>query len=77
MAFEFKNRMVIPSYLGSREMGKIQDLGSFSTFQLMQGEVKEIIYPDSKKSVSKKYIEYRVDVEYRDGEGPAHVEPAA
>lgn len=71
MTFPYRNRSVMPSYLGSRTMGVPQDLGTFSTVQLLQGEVKEIIYPKDKRSQSQKYIEYRVDVQYRDGDGPA------
>lgn len=68
---EYVNRSVMPSYLSSTDMGgtsrsAMQD----ETFQLLMGEVKEIIPPSSDKSLSKRYLEYNVEVQYRNGSGP-------
>lgn len=71
--YDYQDLSVIPSYLGQRGMGVRQSSMTFGAFALMQGEVKEIIYPNSKKSLSQKYIEYRVDVQMRDGAGPAAI----
>ncbi|NDD84345.1 hypothetical protein EBZ38_08750 [bacterium] len=42
----------------------------FNEFQLLQGEVKEIIYPNDNKSLSKTYIEYNVAVQHKTSGGP-------
>jgi hypothetical protein len=68
---EFSNQHITPSYMGSRQMGSPMDVGAFSTVQLMRGEVKSVTYPSDVGSVTKKFIEYEVDVEYRDGSGAA------
>jgi hypothetical protein len=60
---------VIPSYLNTRELGARGPLRSFSNITLRRGEVQDIVYPDDKRSLSKKYNEYRVLVQMRDGEG--------
>lgn len=62
---------IIPSYMGSEPMGKKSKTNAFNNFTLRQGEVRTIIYPDDPKSVSKKYVEYAVAVQVRDGSGPA------
>jgi len=71
MANRYTNRGVTPSYLESRFMGgtsrsPMQD----ETFQLLMGEVKEIIPASSPKSLSRKYLEYNVEVQYREAGGP-------
>lgn len=67
----FQNHKVVPSYLGSRAMGTTSQASTQeSTVQLLMGEVKEIIEPDSTRSLSRLYKEYTVDVQYRDGSGP-------
>ena len=66
---QYINTRFIPSYLGSRESGFVQDDGTFSTVQLMQGEVKKVTYPGDRLSESKHCVEYQVDAEYRDGGG--------
>jgi len=71
MTGRYTNRSVTPSYLGSRFMGgtcrsPMQD----ETVQLLMGEVKEIIPTDSPRSLSKKYLEYNVEVQYREANGP-------
>lgn len=61
---------VIPHYLGAVERGFIEDSGNFTNAALRVGEVKGIIYPDSDESATKKYIEYNVEVQHRDADGP-------
>ncbi len=68
---DFINRKVTPSYLGTRPMGGTEDAPTHAgTFQLLVGEIKEIIEPTDKKSLSKLYKEYHVDVQHREGVGP-------
>lgn len=56
----------IPSYLSFANPSALQDHGLYSNFSLRFGEVKEIIYPDSKASISKRTIEYNVAVQHKD-----------
>lgn len=62
---------VIPSYLAAVAMGERLSANAFDNFVLRQGEVREIVYPDDKRSISKTVVEYSVVVQYRDGSGPA------
>jgi hypothetical protein len=62
---------VIPSYLSTEPMGYTESMGSFDSMALMVGEIQEIIYPDDKRNVNKKFIEYRVAMQYRQGQDPA------
>ncbi len=62
---------VIPSYLSIQGMGEAQDTGNFSNVTLRLGEVKARIAPTDTKSLTKRYIEYVVEVQHRDGSGPA------
>ena len=74
MTHRFTNRNVIPSYLGSSRMGGTETSSMHGgTVQLMLGEVKEVIPVDDQRSMSKRYLEYNVDVHYRDGHGPTSV----
>lgn len=67
----FVNRKVVPSYLSSTPMGYGSDTATHqNTVQLLVGEVKEIIEPDSPRSLTKLYKEYTVDVQHREGGGP-------
>lgn len=61
---------VIPSYLGTRGRGAVEDVGAFTNTTLRVGEVKAIVYPDSEESSTKAYIEYTVEVQHRTGSGP-------
>ena len=67
MDYDYINTRIIPSYLGSETLGVSQDTGTFSTFQLLSGEVQELIWPSSPKNISRKYLEYKVKVFYRQG----------
>lgn len=70
----FTNRKVVPSYLGSRMMGEnVEATTQGHAVNLMLGEIKEIIPPDSPHSLSKKYLEYNVDVQWREGMGPTSI----
>lgn len=57
----------IPSYLSVRDRGVTTDTGNFNNIALRIGEVKEKVAPNSDKSLSKKYWEYTVEVQHRDG----------
>ena len=56
----------IPSFLSSVTEYSLSDNGLFNNFLLRIGEVKEIILPDSKQSLSKRTIEYNVAVQHKD-----------
>jgi hypothetical protein len=58
---------VLPSYL-SVHSGAYAD-GQFDNIALRVGEVKEILYPDNPRSLSKKFTEYVVSVQMKDGAG--------
>lgn len=68
---EYRNRSVTPSYLSSQFMGETEQSSLHDeTTQLLLGEVKEIIPASSPKSLTKRYLEYNVDVQHRDGARP-------
>ena len=69
--YEYMAHRCIPSYLGTKVAGLAEDSGIFSSVQLLLGEVKRAIYPGSPGSNSSNCVEYSVDVEYRQGSGPA------
>lgn len=67
----FSDRTIIPSYIGLKQAGvSTGAMDDFEEFKLLQGEVKEAIYPSSPKSLSKKYIEYNVAVQHKQPAGP-------
>jgi hypothetical protein len=70
MANILDDNSVIPSYLGSFAQGDHQDTGAMSNLALRTGEVREIVYPDDDKSVSRRFIEYTVEVQEKEGNGP-------
>ena len=52
-------------------MGQFREASTqHDNLQLMIGEVKEVIEPDSDRSLSRLRKEYMVDVQYSDGSGP-------
>lgn len=57
---------IVPSYLNARRTLRPQPSGQFGNIMLRLGEVKEIVYPDDARNVSKKVVEYRVAVQQRD-----------
>jgi len=60
---------VIPSFMSTRDVQSLNpyDNGSFSNNLLRVGEVKLVIYPEDARSVTKKFIEYDVMVQHREG----------
>jgi hypothetical protein len=62
---------IIPSYVQTETMGTSAPSTSFGNMALKQGEVRDIIYPDDKRSVTKKFVEYAVVVQERNNNGPA------
>jgi hypothetical protein len=66
---------IVPSILAvSPRRGAHEDNNSFNNFFLRMGEVIEIMYPDDKRSRSKKFTEYRVLVQERsNGTGTGRV----
>src|SRR5688572_10116517 len=54
------NGDVVPHFLRTYSTEKSTDGGVFDDIKLLLGEVKDIIYPDDKRSRSKKNIEYLV-----------------
>lgn len=65
---ELSDGTIIPSYLGAASPGAEMAFRPQGA-EICIGEVKEIIYPKGKKSVSKKFIEYRVIVQRLDAMG--------
>lgn len=63
---------VLPSFMSMDSFGGNDGHGGFSTFQFLTGEVKKIIYPDDDLSLTKKHIEYQVDVPQRGNGGVYH-----
>ncbi len=61
---------MIPHYMRSVPRGYLQNTGHQTNDSLRVGEIKEIIYPTDTKSISRKYIEYTVEVAHREGGGP-------
>lgn len=61
---------VIPHYMGATSRGRPMDTGAQTNLGLRVGEVKELVYPDDSRSVSKRFIEYSVEVQHQDGSGP-------
>ena len=70
MANVLDDNSVIPSYLGSTSQGRHQDTGAMSNLALRTGEVRAIITPNDAKSVSKRFTEYTVEVQEKNGNGP-------
>jgi len=58
---------VIPSYMGIESRSNTSPNMALNDSVLRQGEIKKIVYPQDPTSYSKKFIEYEVDVSYRDG----------
>lgn len=61
---------VLPHYLELNQVGAIQDDGAFSNLAFRFGEIRDIIYPGDARSRTKNRIEYMVEVQHRDGNGP-------
>lgn len=71
MANILEDNSVIPSYMGSMAQGdSYGDPGTMTNLSFKTGEVREIIYPDDKRNVNQRFIEYIVEVQEKDGSGP-------
>ncbi len=57
--------MIIPSFLSEYETPFEDDGGAFTDNLLRIGEVTKVIYPDDPQSLSKRFIEYSVQVQKR------------
>lgn len=64
---------VVPSFMGVSGMGHTGNVnGSLLTnYVLRYGEVKGIVYPNNSASISKKQVEYVVEISHREGSGPS------
>ena len=71
MANILDDNTVIPSFLGVSDRGdRSIDPGNQTSIALRYGEVRKIIYPDDPKSVSKRFVEYNVEIQQKDQGGP-------
>jgi hypothetical protein len=70
MAQILDDNTVVPSWLSLRMRGDTDDMGDLTNNALRVGEVKEIIYPSDPLNINKRFIEYTVEVQHRDGYGP-------
>jgi hypothetical protein len=70
MAQILDDNTVVPSFQGLRRRGVAEDTGNLSNLALRMGEVRDIVYPDDDRSISKAFIEYSVEVQHRDGRRP-------
>lgn len=59
------NGDVIPSHIDLAYTPQFDGGDAFSNHALRFGEVQEIVYPNDKRSLSKKFVEYRVYVQER------------
>ncbi len=57
---------IIPSFLGARSVSGPELNENFNNFGLKMGVVTDIFFPTDDQNVSKKFIEYQVEVQYRD-----------
>lgn len=64
------NGVIVPSYMSMSDRGGMVDMGNQSDTTLRFGEVKAIVFPDDDKSISKRFIEYTVNVYHKDSSGP-------
>lgn len=72
MSTELRDGTIIPSELAAVDTGGgIFGSSAFGNTALRVGEVVEMLYPSNERNLSKKFIEYRVAVQQRDGEGGA------
>lgn len=61
---------VIPSYLGTSVRGEEDSQSRTDNTLLRLGEVKKIVYPGEKGSISGHFVEYAIEVVVKDGNGP-------
>jgi hypothetical protein len=63
---QLPDNSIIPSYLSLVSTLRVEDDGQFTNLALRYGEVDEIIYPNDKRSLSQKVVEYNVKVQHYD-----------
>lgn len=64
---------IIPSYLGASNRGVPDNVvAKLNNNSLRVGEVKDIVYPDDQRSITKQFTEYVVEVSEKDGGGIAN-----
>ena len=59
---------IIPSYFNVESRGSVKPSDNMNNVSLRVGEVKAIFYPDDEKNISKKLVEYTVEVLQQDGQ---------
>lgn len=64
---------ILPHYLTMDVPGGRSSPGTMTNLSFRSGEIKDIIYPDSISSVSKKWTEYSVEVQHKDDYTPGTV----
>lgn len=62
-----EDNTLIPSYFTVENRGRVSPDTNLNSVALRVGEVKDIVYPGDKLSLSKKWVEYTVEVIQRDG----------
>lgn len=62
-----EDNTLIPHYFNVENRGKVSIDSNLSNISLRVGEVKEIVYPEDDLSISKRWVEYTVEVVQRDG----------
>jgi hypothetical protein len=62
-----EDNTIIPHYFSVENRGKVTMDSNLNSLSLRVGEVKEIVYPEDDLSLSKRWIEYTVEVVQRDG----------
>lgn len=66
MAQILDDNTVVPSFQGLQPRGAARDTGNLNNLALRMGEVKDIVYSDDTRSITKKFTEYTVEVQHRD-----------
>lgn len=71
MAEYLEDDSVLPSFLtAGKALGYAYDTGNMTNTSLRVGEVKDLIYPDSELNQNGLFIEYIVEVQHQDADGP-------
>jgi hypothetical protein len=70
MAHLLDDNTVVPSFMDIMARGWADTALPFTNVPLRIGEVKEIIYPGDERSQTKRFIEYSVEIQHRDSNGP-------
>lgn len=70
MAQYLPDGSVVPSFQAIDYRGAAQPTGHLNNLALRMGEVREVIYPSDTRSITKRFTEYTVEVQHRDGSAP-------